>query len=175
MLARELSKKPRSYSLLTLAVRPRTNGGKALRLAFWTVDGVRGRKLEMEHFLSEHSIDICLLNEMLLKSDRALSFANYVCRRTNNPTRGGGTAILVRGGIDHYAVPVSGLQLLEPTTMHLLLATTPVKLVAAYLSPIRPLIEPNLTECQRGGFSVLLAADLNAKRTDWNSWLIASE
>jgi hypothetical protein len=43
-------------------VRPRTNGGKALRLAYWNADGVCGRKLELEKFLSEHGDDICLLN-----------------------------------------------------------------------------------------------------------------
>jgi endonuclease/exonuclease/phosphatase family metal-dependent hydrolase len=68
-----------------------------------------------------------------------------------------------RSGIDHYAV-----QHLEATAIHLMLATRPVKLVAAYLSPTRPLIESDLSECLSGGFPVLLAGDLNAKHTDWN-------
>jgi hypothetical protein len=50
------------------------------------------------------------------------------------------TAILVHKGIDHYAVPVSGLQYLEATPTHLVLATRPVKLVSAYLAPTRALI-----------------------------------
>jgi hypothetical protein len=33
---------------------------KPLRLAFWSVDGVRSRKLELEHFLSLHGVDISL-------------------------------------------------------------------------------------------------------------------
>jgi hypothetical protein len=97
--------------------------------------GVRGRKLELKQFLSEHGVDICLLNETHLKSDQALRFANYVCHRTDRPIRGGGTAILVRRGIDHYAVPVSGLQL-EATAILLLCATRPVKLVAAAYLPL---------------------------------------
>jgi hypothetical protein len=48
-----------------MAVRPRTNGRKALRLAYWNAGGVRGRKLELEQFLSEHDVDICLLNEIM--------------------------------------------------------------------------------------------------------------
>jgi hypothetical protein len=151
-----------------MAVRPRTNGGKALRLAYWNADGVRSRKLELEQFLSEHGVDICLLNEMHLESGGALRSANYVCHRTDCPTRGGSTAILVRRGIDHYAVPVSGLQHLEATAIQLVLATRPVKLVAAYLSPTRPLIVSDLSECLIGGFPVLMAGDLNAKHTDWN-------
>jgi hypothetical protein len=45
----------------------------------WNADGVRGRKLELEDFLSEHGVDIFVLNETYLESDRALSFTNYVC------------------------------------------------------------------------------------------------
>jgi hypothetical protein len=56
-------------------VRPRTNGVKALRLAYWNADGVRGRKLELEQFLSEHGVDVCLLNETL-EPGRALRLAN---------------------------------------------------------------------------------------------------
>jgi hypothetical protein len=149
-------------------VQSRTNGAKALRLAYWNADGIRGRKVELEQFLSEHGVDICLLNETHLESGRALRFANYVCHRRDRPTRGGGTVILVRRGIDHYAVPVSGLQHLEATTIHLVLATRPVKIVAAYLSPARPLIESDLSNCLSGVFPVLLAVDLNAKHTDWN-------
>jgi hypothetical protein len=85
------------------------------------------------------------------------------------PDSGGGTAILVRRGIDDNAVPVSGLQHLEATAIHLVLATRPVKLVTAYLSPTRPLIESDISEFLSGGFPVLMAGDLNAKHTDWNS------
>jgi hypothetical protein len=125
----------------------------------------------LEQFLSEHGVDFSLLNETHLESGRALRFANYVCHRTDGTTRVGGTAILVHWGIDHYAVSVSGLQHLEATAIHPVLATRPVKLVAAYLSPIRPLIESDLSECLSGGFPVLLAGDHKAKHTDWNSRL----
>jgi hypothetical protein len=57
---------------------------------------------------------------------------------------------------------------MEATAIHLVLATRPVKLVAAYLSPTQPLIESDLSECLSGGFPVLLACDLNAKHMDWN-------
>jgi exonuclease III len=123
-----------------MAARPRRAPVKALRLACWNADGVRGRKLELEQFLSEHGVDICILNETHLVAQRALRFANYVCQRTDRPTPGGDTAILVQKGIDHYAVPVSGLQYLEATAIHIALATRPVKLVSAYLAPTSPLM-----------------------------------
>jgi hypothetical protein len=133
-----------------MAARRRRTRGKALRLACWNADGVPDRKLELEQFLSEHGVDICLLSESHLEAGRALRFANYVCHRTDRPTPGGGTAILVHKGIGHYAVPVSSLQYVEATAMHLGLATRPVNLVSAYLSPTRPLIESDPTECLSG-------------------------
>jgi hypothetical protein len=40
------------------------------------------------------------------------------------------------------------------------------KIVLAYLSHTRPLIESDLTECLSGGLPVLMAGDLNAKQTE---------
>jgi hypothetical protein len=75
-----------------MTARPRgTHVRKAVRLACWNADGVRGRKLELEHFLSEHGIDICLPNETYLEPGRALRFANCL-----SPDGLPGTAILVR-------------------------------------------------------------------------------
>jgi hypothetical protein len=47
----------------------------------------------------------------------------------------------------------------------------PVRILAAYLSPSRPLIDVDLSACFGGGMPVLLAGDLNAKHMDWNSRL----
>jgi hypothetical protein len=48
------------------------------------------------------------------------------------------------------------------------------KIVAAYLSSTRPLIDSDLTACLSGGLPVLMAGDLNAKHTDWNTRLITA-
>ena len=43
--------------------------------------------------------------------------------------------------------------------------------LAAYLSPSRPLIGAELFACFGGGLPVLMAGDLNAKHVHWNSRL----
>jgi len=155
-----------------MAARPRrTVRGKALRLVCWNADGVRGRKLEMEHFLSQHGVEIYLLSETFLNSGQAFRLANYVCHRTDRPSAGGGTAILVRRGIVQHSVPVPGLTHLEATAIQVIMAGRPVKILAAYLSPSRPLIGGDLTVCFGADLPVLLAGDLNAKHVDWNSRL----
>jgi len=129
-----------------MAARPRrTARCKGLRLACWNADGVRGRKLELEHFLGQHGEDICLLNETSLNPGQAFRLANYVCHRTDRPTTGGVTAIFVRRGIVHHSVPVPGLTHLEATAIQVTLAVKPVLILAAYLSPSRPLIGADLT------------------------------
>ena len=79
--------------------------------------------------------------------------------------------ILIRRGVVHHSVPVPGLTHLEATAVQVTLAGRPVKILAAYLSPSRPLIGADLTACFGGGLPVLLAGDLNAKHVDWNSRL----
>jgi hypothetical protein len=49
------------------------------------------------------------------------------------------------------------------------MAGRPVKILAVYLSPSRPLIGADMTACFGGGLPVLMAGDLNAKHMDWNS------
>ena len=44
-------------------------------------------------------------------------------------------------------------------------------ILATYLSPSRPLIGTDLTDCLGRGFPVLMAGDLNVKHVDWNSRL----
>ncbi len=67
-----------------MAARPRrTERSKTLRLACWNADGVGGRKLELEHFLGQHDVDICLLSETFLNPEGAFRLANYVCHRTD--------------------------------------------------------------------------------------------
>jgi hypothetical protein len=135
-----------------MAPRSRTTNGKTLRLACWNADGVRGRKLELEHFLGQHGVDICLLSGTFLNPGQAFRLANYVCQRTDRPTAGGGTAILVPRGITHHPVPVPVLTQLEATAIQVVLAGRPVKILAVYLSPSRSLIGAELYACLGGGY-----------------------
>jgi hypothetical protein len=102
---------------------------------------------------------------------KAFRLANYVFHRTDRPTHGGGTAILVRGGIVRHSVPVPVVTHLEATAIQTMIASKPVIILAVYLSPCRPLIGADLDACFRGGLPVLMACNLNAKHVDWNSRL----
>jgi hypothetical protein len=44
--------------------------------------GVRGRKQELDHFLEQHGIDICLLAETHPRAREVFRLADYVTART---------------------------------------------------------------------------------------------
>jgi len=143
------------------ARRGRTELCKALCLACWNADKVRGRKLELENFLSQHSVDICLLSETFLNPGQAFRLSNFVCHRVDGPTAGGRHRHL---GPAWYSPPLgarSGPDPLggycHPSHISRQTGANPRGLP----SSSRPLI----------GLQVLMAGDLNAKHVDWNSRL----
>ena len=148
----------------------RTEWVKALHLTCWKRDGVCSRKLELEHFLTQHGVDICLLSETFFNPGQAFRLASYVCHLRQTDC-GGGTAILVHHGIVHHSVPIPGLTHLEATAIQVILAGKLVKILVAYLSPSHPLIGVDLNDSFGGGFLVLMAGDLNANHVDWKSHL----
>ena len=68
-------------------------------------------------------------------------------------------------------MPVPGLTHLEATAVQVTFDGRPVKILAAYLSPSRPLIGSDLIACFARALPVLMAGDLNTKHMVWNSWL----
>jgi hypothetical protein len=66
-------------------------------------------------------------------------------------------------------MPIPGLTHMEETAIQVTMAGKPVKILAAYLSPSRPLIGADLNACFGGGLLLLMAGVLNAKHVDWNS------
>ena len=101
-----------------MAARPwRTERRKSLRLACWNADGVRGKKLELQNFLSQHGVDICLLSETFFNTEQPFRLANYVCHRTDRQTLEGSTAIQACRAIVHNSVPVPGLTHMKTTAI----------------------------------------------------------
>jgi hypothetical protein len=72
-----------------------------------------------------------------------------------------------------HSVPIPGLTHLEATAIQVAMAGKPVKILAAYHSPSRPLIGAYLSACFGRGLPVLIAGDLNAKHVDWN-WRLST-
>ena len=114
-----------------MAARPgKTKGGKALRFACRNEERLRGRKVELEHFVNQYGVYICFLSETFLNPGQVVQFVNYVCHRTDRLTAGCGTAVLVRRGIVHKSVSVPDLTHLEANAIQVILAGKPEKILA---------------------------------------------
>jgi len=66
---------------------------------------------------------------MHLRSGETFQMANYVCHHTAWLTEGGRTAILVRWGIDHNAVPIHVVRHQVATAIQVMFASKPVKIL----------------------------------------------
>jgi hypothetical protein len=83
------------------------------RLAYWNADEVRGRKLQPDHILSQHDVDVYLLHNAHFKSDQVVRVTNCVCHWTDRLTNAGGRATFVRRAATPYAVPACGLKAID--------------------------------------------------------------
>ena len=117
-------------------------------------------------FLSDHDINICLVNETHLKPGQDFQMANYVvCHMNDRPTQRGGTITL------SVVASIIICDCLKPAAdgshrqmcKHLWEASqTRGGLSITTATPGR---------CISGGKPVLLTGDLNVKHNDWNSGL----
>jgi hypothetical protein len=104
---------------------------------------------------------IYLSTKLICERERdVLLLANNDCCRTDRSTEEGVTVILVRWGIDNYAVTVLGLNQLETTAIHIMLASGPLKILAKFLPPSRPVDGSNFSACFGGRFPVMKAGDI---------------
>jgi len=94
---------------------------------------VRGRKLELEHFLKQHRVENCLSNKIFLNIGHAFRLAIYGCHRKDILPAVGDIAILVRRGIVYQSVPFPGLNHLKITATQIVLAGKPMKILAVSL------------------------------------------
>jgi hypothetical protein len=60
----------------------RTERAKPLYLTWWNENGLSGIKFELELFLNQHGVHICLLSVTFLDRGQNFRLANYVCHRT---------------------------------------------------------------------------------------------
>ena len=74
----------------------------------WNADGLRGKVEELGHFITEHRVDVCMVQESkLVEKDRTPRFPGYTTVRQDRPrsgmggARGGGLVTLVKEDIPY--------------------------------------------------------------------------
>lgn len=138
-----------------------------------------GRIEELERHLLVNGIDICLIQETFLSPKHVTDMNEFVLFRTDRRTRGGGTAIAVRKGLDGRVVPIESLAQLK----HIEATAVMIKLergkklfclsvynprrVATMDNEVRRMFEKLCFHRPENLF--ILGGDCNAHNTTWNS------
>ncbi|KAK9881891.1 hypothetical protein WA026_018088 [Henosepilachna vigintioctopunctata] len=140
-----------------------------LKISFWNANSVLPKKDELTIFLEEHKIDIMLLSETFLKKTKDMKIRNYNIYRTDRRDGSkGGTAILIKNGIEHGELPKIEETNIESTGIRIEIEGRPTNIYSIYKSPLKEMKEEDIKKIFKSKVPTIAAGDINAKHTDWN-------
>ena len=136
------------------------------------VQGIQGRAVELGGFLAAKRIDLCSLNETLLKCNHKLKINSYqVFRRDRTPPRsGGGVAILVHESVDAELVPLqSQEEIIMVRLPHALPSGSDLFVLSYYCPPNRILDSDMLLDLAARYPNLIIVGDLNSRHQQWGA------
>lgn len=143
---------------------------KSLSACTWNANGLLNKKQELQHFITKHKIDVMLITETHLRpahNPKLPGFTLY--KQVRSTGSGGGSAIYIKNGTNHYPLPEPKTVNLETTSIIINTQRNgSIKFTAAYNRPGHQLLEADLDLVMQNHNSSILCGDLNAKNTDWN-------
>ena len=160
----------------------RATGDSQLKMVHWNAEGVRLKKIELQKFLKENSIDVCTIQESHLTTNHRFfirGFEIYRQDRKNRPK--GGIVTLVRNNIPSIEVQRSGDNDTEFLGVELILPKQNIQVFNIYSPPDKPiamnLIQPTTQDwITMGDFNSHSPSwgyeDLDAKGEEVESWAI---
>ena len=120
-------------------------------------------------------IDIALVNETRLPQWFTRKIPTYKLYITDGPNPPhGGTAAIVKSGIPHIEVTLTGLQNLQSAGIITKIDQEELTIGALYQPPSKELITADLDKITKIKPYFIFGGDMNAKHTDWNSRLIST-
>lgn len=143
---------------------------RSLTIAFFNAHGLKKQKDEIALFLTEHQIDILLVQETLLKpSIRSVRIANYNVVRNDRPTQGGGTLIYYKRSLHCVPLDPPSLSNSEVAVCRIGMSGHESIIVASlYLPPTKTPLRSDFEALFAMGNSVIIGGDFNSKNTQWN-------
>ncbi|KAJ8910281.1 hypothetical protein NQ315_016098 [Exocentrus adspersus] len=149
-----------------------TNGctTESLRVASWNIDSFTARKHELQEFLTRLEIDVVALQETRLAENMSTKIPGYVVYRQDRNRRGGGVAVAIKRGIDHYMLQVPQLDTIEAVAVGIRTSRYgEVAVASCYHPPDRTILEQDIEALLTVGPRVIAIGEFNAKAQDWNS------
>jgi len=142
-------------------------------ILFWNCQGISQKRLELLQLIKEKKIDILLPNETYLSTKTKIKMPNYHTYTSNRSLTpgersGGGTTILVHRKFIHHKVYIKTSSV-ETTTIQFQMGNEEIRLTAIYKKPSATLNTADIDKILDSPLNTIIAGDLNAKHTTWNS------
>src|SRR5215469_8941098 len=145
---------------------------ETLKIVTWNANGLSQHIPELEIFLVNESIDICLVSETHLKKESKVKIKNYVCYHTPHPenTSRGGSAVIIRSHIQHHQEAEFSNELFQISIISIQAQNRQMKVAAIYCPPRNIIPAGGYADIFKMlGNNFIIGGDLNAKHTFWGS------
>lgn len=150
----------------------------SFRIVAWNANGILQHAQELEIFLWEQKIDVCLVSETHFSKENYLKIKGYKLYHTIHPdnTARGGSAVLIKENIKHFEETNYGTQAIQATAVKICTKTKKFTVTAIYCPP-RYALEKNdyLRLFKTLGNHFIIGGDFNAKHTYWGSRVITTK
>jgi len=143
------------------------------RIMFWNCQGVNRKCLGLLNLVQEKKIDIILMNETHLSTNKEFKLPNFITYTTNKTLVSGrppayGTAILINRKFSHIQIKIHTNSITN-TTIQMRIGQSDIRIISVYKSPSTPLQTKDIENLLDSHQNVIIAGDLNAKHRSWNS------
>jgi len=141
---------------------------KPLRISVWNANGL----CKHTHFLQRSNIDILLISETHFTPRSHVKIPNYTIYNTLHPdeTAHGGTAIIIRQNVKHYAREEHKQGHIQATSIAIKDDIGELNIAAVYSPPKHVIKEADYTRFFRTlGHRFVAGGDYNAKHTTWGA------
>jgi len=145
-----------------------------LRIATWNANGLLQHIPELEVFLGEDKVDICLIFETYFTESSYIKIRGYHTPHPLNKPRG--SAILIKNNILHFEKPKISNPMMQVTTICIRVKNKDFKISAIYCPPRHTPRKNDYIELLRTlGNNFILGGDFNAKHKYWGSRLTTNK
>lgn len=151
---------------------------KDLIIATWNANGILDHREELEAFLYEQEIDICLISETHLTTQNYVKFKGYNTYCTIHPTdtARGGSAVVIKENIKHHENSKIEIEEIQATTVEIKTNKYNFTVGAVYIPPRHNLKRENYKDfLEQMGENFIIGGDFNAKNTIWGSRLTTTK
>jgi hypothetical protein len=143
---------------------------RTLKAIAFNANGIGRQRYELSKHLQDLHLDVALFLDTHLKHHERFFIPNYHFYRTDRHLgRKGGTAVAVRKCIPLNHLEIPPFVSVEVTGVCIPVSNSEVLLAAVYKSPGKAWSDADIAELLSFRRKSILAGDLNAKHTFWNS------